>query len=302
MDIPKIYLRKLSGGAFSHDAVDGQQRLRALWEFRGNNLRLEYAEPLAAVAGDEIAGRTFAELSPTLQKRFDGFKISVAEIVSGTSDDIAALFARLQMGVALNPAELRNAILRPLSRVMASIAESHPFFLNGRISSARSKHLDYVTHGFAVLAHGANRDLKAPDLRQLIMDYGPADTDAILELGARAGAVLNVLDAVNVQLGYSITQKWLFTDIFWLIAQRQAAGAAVDHVKLAKAITAFEARRRAHNAHPDTLLSKRSKQPSLDRHLYDYIVAFKSQGGLKENLRTRNEALRAFAPDIDVRE
>ncbi|WP_352631184.1 DUF262 domain-containing protein [Mesorhizobium sp. M0496] len=35
MDIPKVYLRVRNGDAvFTHDAVDGQQRLRALWECR----------------------------------------------------------------------------------------------------------------------------------------------------------------------------------------------------------------------------------------------------------------------------
>src|SRR5690606_18884256 len=34
MDIPKIYLRALpAGGLHAYDAVDGQQRLRAIWEF-----------------------------------------------------------------------------------------------------------------------------------------------------------------------------------------------------------------------------------------------------------------------------
>lgn len=33
-DIPKLYLRKLNGtGTHEHEIVDGQQRLRTLWEF-----------------------------------------------------------------------------------------------------------------------------------------------------------------------------------------------------------------------------------------------------------------------------
>lgn len=300
MDIPKVYLRLRNGDAvFTHDAVDGQQRLRAIWEFRLGNLPLEYTDPLSPVDGHPIASLRYEQLHQDLKTRFDQFAVSVAEIVSGTNDDIAALFARLQMGVPLNPAELRNAMLNPLNRIMASVAESHEFFVNCRISSARSKHLDYITHGFAVLAHGTNRDIKAPDLKRLVVEQ--TDTDVILELASRAGAVLNVLEEVNEQLGYRITQKWIFVDLFLLIAQRQEAGAVVDAVKLAQAFESFEGRRRLYNARPDDLLDRDRAQPTLDRHLYNYIVAFRSQGGLKESLRTRNEALRAFCPDIDVR-
>jgi len=300
MDIPKVYLRLRDGDAvFSHDAVDGQQRLRALWEFRLGNLPLEYSEPLAPVDGHLIAGLRYDQLHQDLKDRFDVFEVSVAEILQGTNDDIAALFSRLQMGVPLNPAELRNAMLHPLNRIMASIAESHEFFVNCRIPSGRSKHLDYITHGFAVLQYRTDRDLKAPDLKRMVMEV--TDTDSILELASRAGAVLNVLDEVNQQFGYRISQKWIFVDLFLLISRRQRAGAAVDAVKLAQAYESFEARRRMFNAQPDILLSRDSAQPSLDRHLYNYIEAFRTQGGTKESLRTRNEALRAFCPDIDAR-
>lgn len=122
MDIPKVYLRARNGdGVFTHDAVDGQQRLRALWEFRSGALLLEYGEPLAPVDGHAIAGLRYDQLHQDLKDRFNLFEVSVAEISAGTNDDIAALFSRLQMGVPLNPAELRNAMLHPLNRIMVLI-------------------------------------------------------------------------------------------------------------------------------------------------------------------------------------
>lgn len=300
MDIPKVYLRTRAGDAvFDHDAVDGQQRLRALWEFRAGQWGLDHTEPLDAIDGMIIDGKKFEELDKLLRDRFDKFEVSIAEITEGTNDEIASLFSRLQMGVALNPAELRNALLNPLNRVMASIAEGHQFFANSRISSSRSKHLDYITHGFAVLKWGTAHDIKAPDLKSMVTSV--LDADEILELGFRAGAVLNVLNGVNAHLGYRITQKWSFVDLFVLISQRQQAGAEVDSVKLGQAYEEFEAKRKLHNAQPDVLLSRTGVHQKLDRHLYDYIIAFKSQGGTKESLQTRNEALRAFCPDIDAR-
>lgn len=63
MDIPKIYLRCLpSTHAHTHDAVDGQQRLRAIWEFRSGDLRLEHPDSLPPIDDFAVEGKTFAQL------------------------------------------------------------------------------------------------------------------------------------------------------------------------------------------------------------------------------------------------
>lgn len=104
MDIPKVYLRKLSHGIFHHDAVDGQQRLRAIWIFHAGHLLLEHNEPLPPIEGEEIQGKKFSQLSKKLKDRFEAFKVSIGEITASRPEEIRNLFARLQMGVSLNPA------------------------------------------------------------------------------------------------------------------------------------------------------------------------------------------------------
>ncbi len=74
----------------------------------------------------------------------------------------------------------------------------------------------------------------------------------------------------------------------------------MDALELASRFRDFEVARKAHTARPEVLIEGRRARASLDRHLYDYITAFKSQGGLRENLVLRNEALRAHCPDIDL--
>jgi hypothetical protein len=112
-----------------------------MWEFRASNLRLNHPEGLPSIDGHPLAGLTFDELHDDLQKRFSKFIVSVTEIVKGSNDEITNLFSRLQMGIPLNPAELRNAILAPMRHVIDTIARSHEFFLNCRIPEARYKRL-----------------------------------------------------------------------------------------------------------------------------------------------------------------
>ncbi|UCI07323.1 DUF262 domain-containing protein [Mesorhizobium sp. B1-1-8] len=300
MDIPKVYLRTLSaGGLHAYDAVDGQQRLRAIWEFRDGTLGLDHPDGLPPIDGHPVAGRRYADLHINLRTRFDNFVVSIADIESATQDEITNLFSRLQMGVSLNPAELRNALGGPMRHVIDAIATSHEFFLNSRIPDSRYKRQDYATHAFAMAAYRGTRDIKAPDLKAMIVEYGPDRASEVLEFSAEIGDALNVLAQVNELTNRWITQKWIFVDLCWLVVQRHAAGVQVDPAKLATAYHAFETRRRQYNSSPDTLIRGRRRDRALDRHLYNYIHAFRLQAGTAANVTIRAAALRAFCPDID---
>ena len=302
MDIPKIYLRALApGGLHTHDAVDGQQRLRAIWQFRAGDLALNHLEALPLIGRHRVDGLRYAQLHRSLRSRFDNFYVSIAEIKSATRDEITNLFSRLQMGVSLNPAELRNALGGPVRHVVDAIATSHEFFLDSRIRDVRYKRQDYATHAFAMAAYRCARDIKAPDLRAMVVEFGPDRAAEVLEFSAEIGDALNVLARVNEFASHRISQKWIFVDLCWLVMQRHAEGAQVDPARLAAAYEAFERRRREFNRAPENLIRGRGRGRSLDRHLYNYINAFRLQGGKADNLTVRAAALRAFCPDIDVR-
>lgn len=300
MDIPKVYLRKLKSGAMhSHDAVDGQQRLRAIWEFCAGEFSLDYLETLPDVDGHTIEGKKYSELHKSLRSKIDKFEVSIAEIRRADIDEITNLFSRLQMGVSLNPAELRNAIMGPMRHVIDAVARSHEFFQNCRIPDSRYKRQDYTTHVFAMAAYSGSQNIKAQDLKRMVEEYGPDRSDEVLELSARVGDALNVIAEVNELAGYKITQKWIFVDLCWLVMQRQTAGFSVDPQKLNTSYEAFEGLRKSFGRSPETLIRQGRPNPARDRHLYNYINAFKLQAGAAASLKTRNEALKAFCPDID---
>jgi hypothetical protein len=298
MDIPKIYLRKLpANSAYTYDAVDGQQRIRSLWEFRAGGFTLEDPDPLSPIDGFSVDGKSFDDLNQTLRDRFDAFQVSVALITSANNDEITNLFSRLQMGVSLNPAELRNAMHVPMRHVIDTLATSHRFFLDCRIPDARYKRQDYVTHAFAMAAYHGAKDIKAPDLKRMIQEFGPDRTEDVLSITAAVGDAFNVLADVNELLNYRITQKWIFIDLCWLIMQRQAANEVVDPDGLAENFDAFERMRREYTSRPEDLIRNAEKQVRkvrLNRHLYAYIAAFRAQGATHANLKARNVALRAF--------
>lgn len=297
MDIPKVYLRKLpANGAHKHDAVDGQQRIRAIWEFRAGDFSLHHPDPLPAIGGHQIHGLKYSQLHKSLRDQFDAFQVSVAEITSTNNDEITNLFARLQLGVALNPAELRNAMLAPARHIIDSIATGHAFFESTKIPDTRYKRQDYVTHVFAMAAYKGQKNIKAPDLKKMILEFSQEQGPELLAFSSAVNDALTVLFEVDAQLKRRITQKWLFVDLVWLIIQQQTAGLEVNADELAESFTEFDDLRRRYTGKPEDLLQVdgSAKQLRLNKALYDYIMAFRAQGATHANLKTRNTALRAY--------
>ena len=66
---------------------------------------LKASPALKPVGGVAIADMTYTRLNKPLKDQFDKFEVGVGEIVESTNDEITVLFARLQMGMPLNPAE-----------------------------------------------------------------------------------------------------------------------------------------------------------------------------------------------------
>lgn len=298
MDIPKIYLRKLQpNGTHKYDAVDGQQRLRTIWDFQAGKFSLEYNETLQPIEGNIIQGKAFDQLPDSLRARFNDFKVSIAEIIDSSNDEITDLFSRLQLGVALNPAELRNAMLIPARHIIDSIATSHSFFTSSKIPSSRYKRQDYIAHIFAVVAYNSDKNIKAPDLKQMIAEFSSDDKSfELLEIASKVDSALSVLTVIDSLLNYSLTQKWIFVDLMWLIIQQHANGIEIDTVELASNFRVFEELRRGSTRNPGVLLNKTSNRRQMreNKMLYEYIVAFKAQGALHTNLKARNKSLHYF--------
>ena len=58
MDIPKIYLRRNPpGSVHDYDAVDGQQRLRAMWMFEADELALDLIDEPPPIPANNTRSR-----------------------------------------------------------------------------------------------------------------------------------------------------------------------------------------------------------------------------------------------------
>ena len=107
LPIPGIIVRQSINpktGKTIREVVDGQQRLRAIFEFYNNQI------PVHKAHNKELGGLTFKDLPPTLQSQFRDYTLSV-NVLRGASDaEILNIFARLNSyTLVLNGQEKLNA-------------------------------------------------------------------------------------------------------------------------------------------------------------------------------------------------
>ena len=286
-DVPMIYLRDRPANVnYRYEVVDGQQRLRALWNFVEDG-SYTLTSDLEQVEGDELAGKRYSDLPKAFKTKLLDFKMVVAFVEDAGEPEISRLFSRMQMGVRLNPAELRNAVQAPLRHAIDATARSHPFFRNSQIPSARFKHQDYLTHAISLCIHKGLRDVKAP---QLMNDYNDIiENDVYVPIMAGANDVLTFLEKVNNRCSKRITQKWIFVDLFYLLFKYKHKLNQINVKAFTDAYLEFDQERLENNAEPKELLKGKPSQNQRD--FYDYIIAFKIGGGEKSNILTRNRVL-----------
>jgi len=290
-----VYLRvRGQPNAYSYDAVDGQQRLRSVWLFRNEKLQLKHADKLEDIDGVNVNGLTFSKLPKKLRDRFEKFEISVAKIVVSDQLEISRLFARLQQGVPLNPAELRNAMLGPIRNSVETVALSHVFFQRSRIPESRYRWQDYVAHIFALAAHGTDSDIKAPNLKHLYQEFDQTHTDRVMNITTEVNKALTFLDAVNELLGFSIRHKWIVVDLAWWVIQQTRQKKKLNEKLIATQFEIFDVLRKKYTSAPEIALANSEISKKLGQHLYQYLNAFKLQGGTKGHIGVRSAALVEF--------
>ena len=172
-DIPKLYWRKTSSKPDKYDVVDGQQRLRAIWEFFDGGFRLpKNADP---VDGEEIAGAGYEDLPDDVRMRFDVYALDVVVLEEGDEDEVREMFLRLQNGTSLKAQEKRNAYPGQMRGFVRQLA-SHPFFRSVAFANSRFTH-DLVAAQLTCLELAAKpTNIKNADLNRMYDQHKTFDT------------------------------------------------------------------------------------------------------------------------------
>lgn len=190
-DIPKMYWRSVDReDGIKFEVIDGQQRLRAIWEFRAG----EYPLPRDAdpISGIPCAGKRYSELDMDLSIAFDSYVVDVAivedAVQTDAEDEVRDMFLRLQNGTTLKAQEKRNAMPGQMRDFVKVIAE-HAFFDNCKFSNSRFT-FDHVSAQLVCLEiAGGPCNVRDGDLNKMYASNTSFDTS-----GKTAKKVRRVLD------------------------------------------------------------------------------------------------------------
>lgn len=155
--LPKFYFVKTAGDEY--EVLDGQQRLRTIYEFFSNELALSQS------SADEFGGKLYKDLRQPAADAFDDFEIEYDEIENADDEELKLFFQRLQAGLPLTSSERLNAVHSKLRDFCRGTAQ-HSFF-SEKVSfpDTRYAHFDVVAKTAAVEIEGLKAGLRFEDLK-----------------------------------------------------------------------------------------------------------------------------------------
>ena len=280
-DLPKFYVRRFVNppDGYIYEVADGQQRMKAIWSFLAGEYGL----------GKKKSETFFNDFNDVEKTAILNFELSFSEIYEAEDKEINELFARLQQGVSLNPAELRNAIPSIFGTELKKLL-SNSFFASSKIIDKRFTHQEYLDHVASLYYYHNNKHLKAKAMSELYVELSEDDSkEKVKELITKLKVSLNVLEKVNGHIPGYFKNKWAFVDIMNFISDKLNAGLKINTEKLALSFKKFEDSRLKYTGKPQILLDKDGA--NFDPELYKYINAFSKDGALKGNVEKRLEVL-----------
>jgi hypothetical protein len=188
-DVPKLYWRKMGAKPDTYDVVDGQQRLRAIWEFFDGVYKLpKNADP---VDDTSIANLGYDDLPDDIRLKLDVYPLDIIVLESMDEEEVREMFLRLQNGTTLKAQEKRNAYSGKMRDFVKSLVK-HSFFTKVGFTNSRYTH-DLVAAQMACLElHGEPVNIKNADLNRMYTDEKDFDSK-----GPVAKAVQRNLNILN---------------------------------------------------------------------------------------------------------
>ena len=133
-DIPKLYWRKLGKTPEQYEVVDGQQRLRTIFEFHGGEFSL--AKDADDIDGIVVTKMHYENLPDELRQRFDNYDLDVIVLTDTSEDEVREMFLRLQNGTSLKAQEKRNAMPGKMRSFIKDLAQ-HALFSRCNFANSR---------------------------------------------------------------------------------------------------------------------------------------------------------------------
>lgn len=174
IDIPEIYLRELKNGDYQYEIIDGQQRMRAIWDFLNNKFALSEEAEEILIKGKlyEVSEKLYNELNSDINiERIHRYNLDVVIIYDATEDEIADLFYRLNNGTPLSPAEVRNSMPGKMKLQIKVLSMTHNFFEKVSFTNRRFAYDQVCAQMMMLELNNGLADTRDRTLSKMYSDY-----------------------------------------------------------------------------------------------------------------------------------
>lgn len=204
LSIGMLFLRRRGS---KYEVLDGQQRLKTIFEFKHGKFKT------SPEFTPEFPDKDYRDLTKDSKRfpAFTAFKVYYTLVEGGTEDQVSDIFLRLQEGMSLNTAERLNAMLGEMRKFIINITK-HGLFKNLRIDDFRFTHR-LLAAQCVLLELEKNFDEKIfPDLRRghLLRMYKEFKLSVPKWLRSK---VLKVVNFINDSLHEDVRVIWKKTDL-----------------------------------------------------------------------------------------
>ncbi|MEL6152155.1 MAG: DUF262 domain-containing protein [Chloroflexota bacterium] len=211
MDIPKIYFRMLTTDPeYDYEIIDGQQRVRAIYEFRTNQFKLsdEYTPEYGEVP--------YNELPENVKDHIDMYALDIVVVEEATDTMIREMFLRLQNGTQLTQAEKRNAMGGAVHHFVEHLVQSYPVISSVRARQIRQYHQETAAQCVLLELQGEGATLTDKYIVEMYETYDSFNPrDAVAKKIRRTMAFL---DAALGDDTPEVSTRAQFVSLYWLVA------------------------------------------------------------------------------------
>ena len=291
-DIPKLYLRRVSRPPYQWEVIDGQQRLRAIWEF----LRGEYplSKDADAVDNYEIAGKKYDELSDDLLDIVEAYPLHCIVFDETPDEEIDEIFLRLNNGVPLNAAEKRNAISGAMRDFVKQLASESSFFIKSVvIPDKRYAHHEVLAQMTLVELNGGPCQAGYKQLKDMYEKNRSFKTDG--PKAKRIRYVLNFLEKAFPQKAPELTKVNALS--LYILASELLGKYAISgrYKEFGQWLLDFETRRRE-----DEAMDADQRNPDLWQYQLYLSQATASQAALQHRHRVLISDILEAIPNLTL--
>lgn len=236
-DMPKLYLAdftyvstKLNEKKKTYAVIDGKQRLQAFYAFFKGTLPLNRDFVYLAEPSLSLAGMTYLDLQlkyPTIAEKIDTHVPAIMSVVGDDDSKIRQLFVRLNVGIAANSAEKRNAMDGIVPDLIRTVA-NHTFFKSRiKFSVLRMAEFNVAAKLLLIEHRGKFVDTKASNLDGLVREGQKGDASKFRKSKGKVAEVLTIMTAIFKESDPLLSSAGPIPLYYWLVKHNMSAQASI---------------------------------------------------------------------------